>query len=88
MRESRPLGTNTRESRLRPKLGKLPFSKARTLTILTRETPDSDRSLGNKGTISVQRTDRFYGEIKRLAKEIEKGALGGLRTEKGVAFLF
>lgn len=33
-------------------------------------------------TEPVQRTDRFDGEIKRLADEIEKGSLGGLRTEK------
>ena len=50
-----------------------------------REAPDCDRSLGNKGTESVARTTRFYSEIKALAEEIEKGALGGLRTEKGVA---
>jgi len=66
--------------------GEIPFSKVRSLTILTREKiPASDRMLGDYGTEPAPRTDRFYSEIKRLTEEIEKGALGGLRTEKGVA---
>jgi len=62
--------------------GEIPYSKVRHLTILTRETPDYDRSLGSEGTTPVQRTDRFYHEIKKLAKEIEDG---NLRTEKAVS---
>jgi len=59
----------------------LPFSKVRQLTILTREKPSADR----RKPQYAPRTDRYYSEIKRLADEIQKGPLGGLRTEKGVA---
>lgn len=62
--------------------GQIPFSKARQLTILTRENPTP---IGVGEIKPAAKTDHFYNEIKRLAQEIEKGALGGLRTEKGVA---
>ena len=66
--------------------GEIPFSKVRKLTLLTKEAPDGRRMLGGKeGSEPASRTTRFYSEIKALAEEIEKGALGGLRTEKGVA---
>jgi len=59
--------------------GEITFRKVRKLVILTRE-PHST-AVGQ----ASPRTERFYSEIKGLAEEIEKGALGGLRTEKGVA---
>jgi len=67
--------------------GEIPFSKVRKLALLTREpTATVVGSRGSNGRIeSAPRTTRFYSEIKALAEEIKKGALGGLRTEKGVA---
>ena len=63
--------------------GEIPFSKVRALTLLVRETTPIG-VVGGKGE-TAPKTDRFYSEIKRLADEIKKGSLGGLRTEKGVA---
>jgi len=67
--------------------GELPFSKVRALSILVREkVAHADRRVhGVEGSEAAPRTDRFYSQIRKLSEEIEKGALGGLRTEKGVS---
>jgi ParB family chromosome partitioning protein len=65
--------------------GEIPFSKAKSLTILTREAYSDRNTPGQEITEPAPRTDRFYYEIKRLTEEIEKGPQGGLRTEGGVA---
>lgn len=62
--------------------GEIPFTKARQLTILLREKPPT--TVGGQFNEAVK-TNKFYSEINRLAEEIDKGSLGGLRTEKGIA---
>jgi len=51
--------------------GDLPFKKVAKLSILTREGEASAKRhvLGVEGTVQAPKTDRFYGEIKQLAKE-------------------
>jgi len=63
--------------------GIIPSSKARKLTILTRELADDDNHRGE--FIDAQKTNHFYAEIRKLAEQIEKGPLGGLRTTNAVA---
>ena len=68
--------------------GQIPFSKVRKLTLLTRMSDPTTVVSDNGGFLGSEpapRTTRFYSDIKALAEEIKKGALGGLRTEKGVA---
>jgi len=62
--------------------GKIPLGKARALTLLVREKPPT--AVGGQFVESAK-TKRFYSEIKRLAEEVKKGSLGGLRTEKGLS---
>jgi len=67
--------------------GEISANKAVKLTILAREKPPK-REKGIKGGFrEAKRTDRWYLEIKRLAKEIVKAEnepLKGLRTAAGV----
>lgn len=63
--------------------GIIPSSKARKLTILTRQISDDYRHRGDFTT--AQKTNHFYAEIRKLAEEVEKGALGGLRTVDAIA---
>jgi ParB/RepB/Spo0J family partition protein len=62
--------------------GEIPYTKARALTILVKE---SRTPTGGRENEPVPRTKRFYSEINRLSEEIEKSSLGGLRTEKFLA---
>ena len=60
--------------------GDLPFKKVAKLSILTRESGASIGVSSKHGSEPAPRTDRFYGEIKRLAKEVE-----GSRKKEGLS---
>lgn len=62
--------------------GELPYTKARQLTILLRESTPIGVDSIHAGEPRHLRTDKFFSEIKRLSEEIEEG---GLKTEKAIS---